>query len=85
VPSLSTSYSVENYSITAAHDLNGAIFPDETEILHDGLTVESYENTDAECEFGMSFKESHVAILDEAKIFIGFLTDKTPYVDNLSF
>ena len=33
----------------------------------------------------MTFKENHVAILDEAKIFIGFLTDKSPYVDNLSF
>ena len=33
----------------------------------------------------MTFKENHVAILDEAKIFIGFLTDKTPYVDNLEF
>lgn len=33
----------------------------------------------------MTFKENHVAILDEAKIFIGFLTDKAPYVDQLSF
>jgi len=33
----------------------------------------------------MSFKDNHVAVLDEAKIFIGFLTNKTPYVDNLAF
>lgn len=33
----------------------------------------------------MTFKEGHVAVLDEAKVFIGFLTDKTPYVDNLAF
>lgn len=33
----------------------------------------------------MTMKEGHVAVLDEAKIFINFLTSKTPYVDNLSF
>lgn len=33
----------------------------------------------------MTFKEGHVAVLDEAKVFIGFLTDKTPYVDQLEF
>ena len=65
--------------------MSEAIFPADSNILHDGLTVESYETNDSECEFGMTFKEGHVAVLDEAKIFIGFLTDKTPYVNNLYF
>ena len=33
----------------------------------------------------MTFKDGHVAVLDEAKFFIGFLKNKTPYVDNLFF
>lgn len=53
--------------------------------MHDGFTVDSYETDESDCFFGMTFKENHVVILDEAKIFIGFLTDKTPYVDNLEF
>ena len=33
----------------------------------------------------MNFKTGHVAVLDEAKVFINYLIDKTPYVDNLVF
>lgn len=33
----------------------------------------------------MTMKKNHVAVLDEAKIFINFLTSKTPYVNNLAF
>lgn len=85
MPSLATSYSVENYKVAESVDLAGTIFPEESALLHDGLTVESYESTSNDCEFGMTFKEGHVGVLDEAKIFINFLTSKTPYVDNLEF
>ena len=33
----------------------------------------------------MDFKENHVGVLDEAKVFINFMTSKTPYVNNLVF
>lgn len=83
---LATTYSVDNYKIDESVDLSETIFPTGSEILHDGLTVESYEtDISSNCEFGMTFKEGHVAVLDEAKVFIGFLTDKTPYVNNLEF
>jgi hypothetical protein len=83
---LATTYSVDNYKINEAVDLSETIFPEGSEILHDGLTIESFEtDITSDCEFGMTFKEGHVAVLDEAKVFIGFLTDKTPYVDNLEF
>jgi hypothetical protein len=83
---LSTTYSVDNYKIRQSEDLNGVIFPEGSDILHDGLTVEHHEtDVTSGCEFGMTFKEGHVGVLDEAKVFIGFLTDKTPYVDNLAF
>jgi len=85
MPILATSYSVENYKVAESVDLAGTIFPEESALLHDGLTVESYESTSSDCEFGMTFKEGHVGVLDEAKIFINFLISKTPYVDNLSF
>lgn len=83
---LSTTFSVDNYKIRESEDLNGELFPDGSDILHDGLTVESFQTDVTQgCEFGMTFKEGHVGVLDEAKVFIGFLTDKTPYVDNLAF
>lgn len=86
VPALSTSYSTSNYKISEARDLSGVIFPIGTEMLHDGHTVESYDTgRAANCEFGMTFKEGHVGVLDEAKIFINFMTSKTPYIDGLEF
>lgn len=42
MPQLATTYSIENYKIKGAADLTGTSFPTDTEILHDGLTVESY-------------------------------------------
>lgn len=86
IPPLSTSYSTTNYKISEARDLTGTIFPEFSDMLHDGHTVESYDTGNAQtCEFGMTFKEGHVGVLDEAKIFINFMTDKTPYIDSLSF
>ena len=83
---LVTNYAVDNYKIDEAKDLNETIFPEDSAILHDGLTVDHYEaSVSTGCEFGMTFKEGHVGVLDEAKVFIGFLVDKTPYVDNLFF
>lgn len=86
ISKLSTTYSVNDYAIRQSEDLLGEIFPEDSAILHDHLTVEHYESSVSEgCEVGVTFKEGHVGILDEAKIFIGFLVDKTPYVDNLAF
>lgn len=85
VPRVATTYSTDNYKITKADTLMEDIFPEGTEHLHDSLTIDSYVTAEDECYFGMSFKDNHVAILDEAKVFIGFLLDKKPYVDKLSF
>lgn len=85
LPPLATTYSVDSYRITKADTLMQDIFPEGTEHLHDSMTIDSYVTADEECFFGMGFKDGHVAILDEAKVFIGFLLDKAPYVDKLSF
>jgi hypothetical protein len=54
--------------------------------LYDDDTVADHHDANTVgCTFGMTFKDGHVGILDEAKIFINFLTDKTPYVNNLVF
>lgn len=86
IAKLSTTYSVNEYVIRQSEDLLGTVFPEDSDILHDHLTVEHYESDLSEgCQVGMTFKEGHVGVLDEAKIFIGFLVDKEPYVDNLAF
>jgi hypothetical protein len=86
VAKLSTTYSVNEYVIRQSEDLYGDYFPADTAILHDHLTVEPYMSSESSgCEVGVTFKDGHVGVLDEAKIFIGFLVDKEPYVDNLAF
>jgi hypothetical protein len=85
VPKLATTYSVDSYKINESVVLYGTEFPTGT-VLYDSETIVPYEATEStECTFGMTFKEGHVAVLDEAKIFINFLTDKSRYVNKLQF
>ena len=49
------------------------------------MTKDYVDTKTTGCNFGMSFKKDYVAVLDEAKIFINFLTNSTPFVDNLLF
>lgn len=84
VPSLATTYSVEQFKITESHDLSGKVFPADS-VLQDDDVQTDHTATAAECTFGMTFKQDHVGVLDEAKVFIGFMTDKTHYVNNLIF
>jgi len=60
------------------------VFPADSLLYDNELTVDHQSATGA-CEFGMSFEPGYDAVLDEAKVFINFLTDKTPYVDHLHF
>ena len=82
---LATTYSVETFQITESQVLKETIFPDGSESLHDDDHKVDYTQTSSGCEFGMTFKEGHVAVLDEAKVFINFMTDKSVFVDNLIF
>jgi len=85
LPKLATTYSVDNHKITESVVLYGTEFPSGS-VLYDTDTIVPYESTEtAECTFGMIFKEGHVAVLDEAKIFINFLIDKSQYVNKLMF
>jgi hypothetical protein len=60
------------------------VFPTDSVLYDNELTID-YVTTDAPCEFGMTFRDGYVAVLEEVKVFIHFLTDKTPYVDKLHF
>lgn len=63
--------------------LNATVFPAESVLYDNELTVEHVDTASEGCNFGMTFKSGHVGILDEAKVFINFLSDKEPYVDKL--
>lgn len=84
VPSLSTTYSTDNYQISLSETLHGVVFPEDT-ILYDDLTQVSYITDEAECSFGLTLKPEHVGVLDEAKIFINYMALKSTYVNNLAF
>jgi len=49
------------------------------------LTVDHEDSASSNCEFGMTFMTGYEAVLDEAKVFVTNLVDKTPFVTNLVF
>lgn len=87
MPTLATSYSLDNFAVTTSHVLSGEMFPaDNYEDLIDYiLTVDHTDSASSNCEFGMTFKTGYEGVLDEAKVFVQSINNKTPYVNNLSF
>lgn len=70
LPKLSTTYSSNAYKIRSSEILYGTVFPADT-VLYDDDTINEYRSDErTDCTFGMYFKEGHVGVLDEAKIFI---------------
>lgn len=65
--------------------MTGTVFPSNL-VLTDGVLTKDYIDTRSTgCNFGMNFPAGYVAVLDEAKIFINFMTTITPYANNLAF
>lgn len=83
MPPLATTYSVSNYKISTSGVLNETVFPAGSNLYDNDLMMDYVDTKTTGCNFGMTFKPNHVGILDEANIFINFLTSKTPYVDKL--
>lgn len=81
---LATTFSVDTYSITESAALHGTVFPVDSVLDDSEVTIDHVDNT-AGCNFGMTFKADHVAVLDEAKVYINFITSTAPYVDKLHF
>ena len=49
--------------------------------LYDDKNLIDYTDATAEaCSFQVQYKENHVGVLDEAKIFINNLLDKKPFI-----
>jgi hypothetical protein len=82
---LATTFSVDNYKIQESRPLEGKVFP-ENSVLTDMNTIVDHKDTKTTgCNFGMTFKKGHVGVLDEAKVFINFITSTAPYVNKLHF
>jgi len=63
--------------------LLGSVFPDAAALTDGFLAVDHVDAASSGCNFGMTFKTGYTAVLDEAKIFLNNVLDKTPFVDNL--
>ena len=85
MPSLATTYSVQNYKLKTVGTLNGTLFPNDTTLYDGKLQIDHVDTSKTTCTFGMSFPQGTVAVLDEAKVFINWLTNPSIYVNNLSF
>jgi len=47
--------------------------------------IDMQDTTTGGCRFQIKYLANHVAVLDEVKIFINNLIDKTPFQGNLTF
>ena len=83
MPPLATAYSVENFKIKESAVLSATVFPANSVLTDDDMTIDYVDTKTTGCNFGMSFKQGHVAVLDEAKIFLGRITSRSVYVNNL--
>jgi len=91
MPKMSTVYSNENYKIeTPKDDLRfrktfGNI--NTVSKMFDGnlMVMPTISSSESECVFGGSFKTNHVGMLSQVKYFMGEISDKSIYVDKLTF
>ena len=61
----------------------GEVFPADSVLYDNDMIIDHVDTSTTGCNFGMTFKSDHVGILDEAKVFINFITSTDPYVDQL--
>lgn len=85
LPPLATTYSVDSFTIAESAILSGEVFPTDSVLVDGDNTIDYYSSASTGCNFGMTFREDYVAVLDEAKVFINFITSTEPYVDQLHF
>jgi hypothetical protein len=87
LPSLSTKYSVENFSIQQKSTIQGTLITDDPisgPLIFDGNNVAGYNKTTTNCYFGISVAEGYVGVLSEVKIFMNRFSMAT-YAGNLVF
>lgn len=82
VPELATSFSAKTYSVTEPAVLYGTVFPANS-VLYDNELVTNHIDRRNDCTFGMTFKEGHVGVLDEAKIYLHNIDKLWVYQNNV--
>jgi hypothetical protein len=85
LPTISTTYSVKTFKTAVPAVVTGTLFPADPKLTDGKLTVDYVDASKTTCNFGMSFAVNHKVVLDEQKVFINRLFDKTPFVNNLVF
>lgn len=86
VPALATVYSKDTYNLVESAAISGTWSgsgsASELLKLTDGDNLNDYtDGTASGCYFSLSARSGYVFYVDEAKLFINDLTDKSPYID----
>jgi hypothetical protein len=89
IPKISTTYSNENFKIEEpSDDLNSGKYfgtnQDNSVPFDNNLLIPPVDEN-ADCHFGMEFKEGHVAMISQVKFFMGDIADKTVFVGKVKF
>jgi hypothetical protein len=88
VPPLVTSYSASQYTLAQSTSyLVGEVFASNSakaSALTDGDNLNEYTDTISACYFGSKFRENHVGVLSEVKIFMKAFV-KSSVADKLKF
>ena len=85
LPTISTTYSVTTFKTALPTVVTGTLFPADPKLTDGKLMIDHVDASTTTCNFGMSFAVNHKVVLDEQKVFINKLLDKTPFVNNLVF
>ena len=90
VPSVSTTYSNENFAIEVpSESLNsGVYFGSKTEsadLAFDKLTMTQFDDNSKVCHVGMEFKKGYIGMLEQVKYFLKEIPDRRSFVGNLEF
>lgn len=88
LPAIPTSYSTSEYAVGKLdQSLNSGVYfgASDANLAFDGSVFTRVNTNDKVCELGMEFKEGYVGILQQAKFFINYITDRTQYEKNLMF
>lgn len=86
--SLRTTYSQDTFQITEYGYLSGTLFGSantQVENVFDDNNLNTNEDWDADCYFGMYFPEGYEGFVNEVKVFLGSTYSKDYFVDYLTF
>lgn len=87
LPALMTTYSAAQFEMAEAANISGTWTgsgsSSELAKLNDGKNLDDYSDSSTPCYYQISADDSYVFQVDEVKVFINNLLDRTPYDANL--